>query len=406
MNFNYPKNHKDFFLFDGVESIELVLKVTERCNIACKYCYYFFGGDESPLSRKPIFSSAKMHELVSFLERSIEFGLKRVRVVLHGGEPLLIKKEYLNGLLATMTDALSGKIELSFTIQTNATLIDDEWIDIFVKYKVFVGVSIDGPEEYNDLYRIDFSGKGTHSRVLQGIKLLFAAHEKGLMPKPGMIAVVNPSFSAKRIYNHLTKELNFDSLHFLLPDDTHDTFNESEQSKFTSFLLELIECWASDTDKSKTIRFVNEALDKLKQSVFQRNIIGNYNKVRRHILTIDSDGSIGPEDTLRSIAPHLFETGLNISDSSSYDVATNPTMITALEKLVDIPKHCKGCDWETICAGGSLKNRFSSKDSELFDRPSVYCDTLKEVYTTLAAYLISSGFSEEKLIYNISGNSQ
>ena len=67
---------------------------------------------------------------------------------------------------------LSPVVQLSFKVQTNATLISDEWIDIFSKYNVSVGISIDGPKEYNDVDRVDHKNRGSYDSVRQGIELL------------------------------------------------------------------------------------------------------------------------------------------------------------------------------------------------------------------------------------------
>ncbi|MFC3032725.1 radical SAM protein [Pseudoalteromonas fenneropenaei] len=380
------------------------MKVTERCNIACTYCYYFFGGDDSPLKRKPVFTTQKASDLVTFIERSLKYGLKSVRVILHGGEPLLLKKHAFDNLLESITLPLKDKVKIEFTLQTNATIIDDDWVELFVKHQIFVGVSIDGPADYNDLYRIDFSGKGTHSKVVRGINKLFDAYERGLMPKPGMIAVINPKFSAKRIYLHLTQELGFDSLHFLLPDHTYDTINPSELDLYTSYLIELVDCWAADTNRNRKIRFIDEAINRILSTPFQRDVIGKYINSKKLIITVDSDGAIGPEDTLRSVIPAAFETGVNISNSDSLDVVTNKIISSVLKEAIDIPESCVGCDWVSICRGGNLKNRFSSLDPVPFKRKSVFCEPLKELYITLTAYLNGSGVTEERLLYNINEN--
>lgn len=57
-------------------------------------------------------------------------------------------------------------------MQTNGTLINNDWVDIFEEYKIGVGISIDGPKEFHDVYRVDHEGKGTYDKINKSMELL------------------------------------------------------------------------------------------------------------------------------------------------------------------------------------------------------------------------------------------
>ena len=155
------------------ENLILILKTVERCNLNCKYCYFFNGGDESYKKHPPFISKSTIGDLIQFLKQGVEdLLLKHILVVFHGGEPLLQPIKQFEEICLMLLKELSPVVQLSFKVQTNATLISDEWIDIFSKYNVSVGISIDGPKEYNDVDRVDHKNRGSYDSVRQGIELL------------------------------------------------------------------------------------------------------------------------------------------------------------------------------------------------------------------------------------------
>ncbi|MDI4654645.1 MULTISPECIES: radical SAM protein [Pseudoalteromonas] len=387
-----------FFEAENVQSLEIVLKLTERCNIECTYCYYFFGGDESYKTRAPTFSKKNVDHLVSFLERCIADGVTNIRVVLHGGEPLLLKKDRFSEICERLT-SIQG-IDLALSIQTNAMLIDDDWIAIFSKYNIFVGVSIDGPEDYNDLYRIDKQGKGTYQRVVKGIDKLLDANKDGLIQKPGVISVINPDFEASVIYEHLTKHLDLSNLHFLYPDDTYSTTSEDKLKSIQKYSDELLNSWASDTALSAKVRFIDNYIKRIQSTPFSRDLHQSYASLRSVIITVDSNGDIGPEDTLRSIIPDAFGDGLNIKDATISDITSNAKLMDAWLGMNSIPSECGDCEWKSVCRGGDLKNRYD-EESGSFNNKSIYCTTIKSNLESIAATLYRNGMPIEQIEKNV-----
>jgi uncharacterized protein len=138
-----------------MSSLNIVLKTVERCNLNCSYCYFFNGLDQTYLKRPKFIKKETIDYLAKFLkEGSDSLEIKKIDIILHGGEPLMQPKEDFIYLIEKLKSALSD-LDLSFVVQTNGTLITKKWIELLNKYKVGVGVSIDGPPEYHDKYRID-----------------------------------------------------------------------------------------------------------------------------------------------------------------------------------------------------------------------------------------------------------
>src|SRR5687767_7362462 len=131
--------------------VSVVLKTVERCNINCTYCYFFNKKDQSYKSHPPYISRETIDQVAEFLLKGSEdLNFSNILLSIHGGEPLMQNLEdfdYMCGLITHVFKAKKVKVE--YTIQTNAMLVNEHWIELFNKHKVHVGISIDGPKIYH-----------------------------------------------------------------------------------------------------------------------------------------------------------------------------------------------------------------------------------------------------------------
>ena len=242
--------------------IEAVIKIAERCNINCSYCYMFNRGNEEYLEH-PIYIS---DEIILSSAKFLALGAQEakvdiVKIIFHGGEPLMFKKSKFDSMCSVLEREISPYAKVSFSMQTNAMLVDDEWIDIFSRYKIGIGISIDGPKEYNDIERIDHRGRGTYDRVVKGIRKLQAAAYDGKINYPGVICVINPEHDSAKIYRHLIDELGFLKTSFLIPMDSHEIVSINSKSKFGEYLCNLFDEWISDDNPKIRIRLFREVIN-------------------------------------------------------------------------------------------------------------------------------------------------
>jgi len=139
-----------------VTSRNFIFKITSICNLNCSYCYMFNMGDDSYLRKSKImpFEIAEkgLQEIIEYAQRN---DTKSAKIVLHGGEPLLAGKEWIEKFISKAKELTPDNIHVEIAIQTNGTLLNQEWIEYFNKHDVGVGISIDGPQEFNDRYRVD-----------------------------------------------------------------------------------------------------------------------------------------------------------------------------------------------------------------------------------------------------------
>jgi uncharacterized protein len=372
-------------------SLQVILKVTERCNIACKYCYFFFGGDESYRDNPAYIQDETIDQFAVFLEDAVRsYHLDLVRIIIHGGEPFMLRKARMARLLESVQRAAAGTA-LEFTVQTNAMLLDAEWIDLLARHRVYVGVSLDGPREFNDLNRVDKRERGTYDRSLQGVALLFEAFRAGRLARPGLLCVLNPDFPAERLYHHFVDEIGFRNIDFLLPDDTHDSSDPALRERYKVRMMELLRLYARETRKEVRFRFADKIVDALGMAPLFSRVLHRYFTQKEIVFTVSSKGDIAPDDILRTTDPALMRLDLNIATARLGDVLRSAAFNRLHDAAFTLPGACAGCDWASVCRGGELYHRYSRAQG--FDNPSIYCDTLRAAHEHAATMFLQAGAS-------------
>src|SRR5271156_3267688 len=123
----------------------VIFKIVQRCNLDCSYCYVYNRGDDSWRTRPPVVSDAVVNKLAARIdEHCARYTRKSFTVELHGGEPLLIGKRRMRRLLSLLWNGCTI-VTPRIILQTNGTLLDEEWISIFSEYDISFGISLDAP---------------------------------------------------------------------------------------------------------------------------------------------------------------------------------------------------------------------------------------------------------------------
>lgn len=143
----------------------LILQPTPFCNLDCDYCY---------LPQRDATARMALSTVRQAAQRLRDDGLAgpELTVVWHAGEPLAVPVDFYRQAFEVIDQVLGPVSRVTHALQTNATLIDAQWCCLFQAHAVRVGVSVDGPAELHDRHRRTRGGKGTHARVMQGLRLL------------------------------------------------------------------------------------------------------------------------------------------------------------------------------------------------------------------------------------------
>src|SRR5689334_10409869 len=170
----------------------VMVKVAERCNISCSYCYMYEGVDQGWRERPKFLADDKLDALTVRLEdHHRDFPAARMTLEIHGGEPLLMGKARADRFLRAVRSRLSAQ-ELLIVTQSNGILVDDEWLDLYARHDATIAISCDGPPAAHDRHRLDLAGAGTGTRVETAIARCIA-HPASNRVFNGVLAVIDPN---------------------------------------------------------------------------------------------------------------------------------------------------------------------------------------------------------------------
>jgi len=361
-----------------------VVKVHERCNLNCTYCYMYNLADSSYLSKPRRMSE---HTRDAFFKRLREHAqnhnINPVTIVLHGGEPLLAGKGYLDRWITNLRGALGNSIVAIVRLQTNGILFDDEWVELLHHHQVRVGISLDGPRVQNDRFRIDHRGRGSFDRVLQGLRCLID-HRLGPQVFGAILSVANPEIPAAEMWA-FWRGLGVTRYDFNLPHCTHDQRPWFRADDLTRWMIELFDLWWAHDDPLYEIRFFKNIVNLILGAPFSTDYIGGK---PGGIAVVETDGAIQGSDALRACEDGMVELGLSVEHHAFDDALENPLVRLANHSSAQLCDTCQACRVREVCGGGYLPHRYSRAGQ--FNNPSIYCDSLYAIISHIRECIVEN----------------
>ena len=346
-----------------------VVKIFELCNINCTYCYMYNLKDVSYLKRPKSMSPEIRDAMIARIrEHARQHKLEHIAIQIHGGEPLLAGKAYIEDWVTAVRNGLSSYVQVRLSMQTNGILLDAEWADLLGRLGIGVGISIDGPKPHNDKYRVDHSGAGTYDRAIAGLRHLAQKRDGRL--DATVLSVANPDISPTALWEFWieTGATNFD---FLLPHHTHDDPPPFDRLALAGWMIELFDLWWRHDNPVLEIRYFRNIINLILGAQFSMDYLGGK---PTGLAVIESDGAITGYDTLRACAEGLIELGMTVFNQSLDDVRTHPIFRLCNHSGAFLSEKCAGCRVHNVCGGGFITHRYSRASG--FNNPSVHCDSL------------------------------
>jgi uncharacterized protein len=293
-------------------------------------------------------------------------------VIWHAGEPLVVPASFYEAAFQAIEALRPASLQLRHSIQTNGMLITREWCDLFKKWEVGVGVSIDGPKRLHDAHRVTRTGQGTFDKTIAGIRML--RQEK--VPFHVISVLSNGGMNAPR-----------ELLDFYLAEGIEDVcFNveESEgshvselfaaggaQAAFKNFLSEF---WRLSRGSGR-VRFVRE-VDGMLPRVFRsaESAMINSQVEPFGMMNVDCHGNVSsfsPELLgLKSSAYDDFIVG-NIHEHTLDEMLASRPMQAMSRDIACGVEACRNqCEYFSVCGGGAPVNKLAENGSFLTTRTS------------------------------------
>ena len=363
-----------------------------HCNLACKYCYYLEKNNLYQNSHRHLMSDEMLEQFTrEYIEAQT---MPQVLFTWHGGEPLMRSIDFYKKALALQKKYAHGK-QIDNVIQTNGTLLTDEWCEFFAKNHWLVGISIDGPQEYHDHYRVTPAGKPSWEKVMQGIQLL-----KKHRVEWNAMAVIN-AYNAEHPleFYHFFRDNGCQYLQFTpiverltehedgrtlasLADDREIPLADASVTpqQWGNFLCTIFDDWVRH-DVGKTFVEIFDCTLANWMGVLPG--ICAYSKECGHAGVMEHNGDVYSCDHF--VFPE-YKLG-NIREQSLIDMLYGEKQ-QAFSRLkhTSLPRQCKECDMEFACHGECPKNRF---EKDKYGEPGLnyLCQGYYQYYTHVAPYM-------------------
>ena len=363
-----------------------------HCNLACKYCYYLEKNNLYQNSHRHLMSDEMLEQFTrEYIEAQT---MPQVLFTWHGGEPLMRSIDFYKKALALQKKYAHGK-QIDNVIQTNGTLLTDEWCEFFAQNHWLVGISIDGPQEYHDHYRVTPAGKPSWEKVMQGIQLL-----KKHRVEWNAMAVVN-AYNAEHPleFYHFFRDNGCQYLQFT---PIVERLTEHEDGRTLASLVDNREIPLADASVTPqqwgnflcTIfdDWVRHDVGKTFVEIFDCTLanwmgvlpgICAYSKECGHAGVMEHNGDVYSCDHF--VFPE-YKLG-NIREQSLIDMLYGEKQ-QAFSRLkhTSLPRQCKECDMEFACHGECPKNRF---EKDKYGEPGLnyLCQGYYQYYTHVAPYM-------------------
>ena len=363
-----------------------------HCNLACKYCYYLEKNNLYQNSHRHLMSDEMLEQFTrEYIEAQT---MPQVLFTWHGGEPLMRSIDFYKKALELQKKYANGK-QIDNVIQTNGTLLTNEWCEFFAKNHWLVGISIDGPQEYHDHYRVTPDGKPSWEKVMQGIQLL-----KKHRVEWNAMAVVN-AYNAEHPleFYHFFRDNGCQYLQFppiverltehedgrtlaSLADDREIPLADASVTpqQWGNFLCTIFDDWVRH-DVGKTFVEIFDCTLANWMGVLPG--ICAYSKECGHAGVMEHNGDVYSCDHF--VFPE-YKLG-NIREQSLIDMLYGEKQ-QAFSRLkhTSLPRQCKECDMEFACHGECPKNRF---EKDKYGEPGLnyLCQGYYQYYTHVAPYM-------------------
>lgn len=349
----------------------LIKPASGLCNLRCRYCFYANEIENREQVGMGLMREETADLLLEEACRAVDPG-GFVSFAFQGGEPTLAGLDFFRRFTARAKERKPIGVTLNFSIQTNATRLDENWARFFRDEDYLVGVSLDGYAELHNACRVGADGKGTWSQAAKKTSLL---QKYGVRVNALCVVTRQCARNPRKVYQSL-KNLGFDYLQFIgCLDPLGEPRGEQPWSlrpeAYGSFLCQLFDLWYRDweTCAYRSIRlfddYIHILLNDGGSTCATCGRCGGY-------FVVEADGSVYPCDFY---ALDEWRVG-KLGEKSLLEMAESETFRRFLNLGVEKPAECASCRWRRLCNGGCKRDWVVTADGT----HNYYCSAFRMLF--------------------------
>jgi uncharacterized protein len=345
----------------------LVIQPTSLCNLDCSYCYVPNRLDAKRLDMRTL---ERLFGLLSL--SSIVSSVSEVEVLWHAGEPLTVGLNFYKEAFSVIERCVGSRFKVKNTIQTNATLLTAQWCEFFLQHNVGVGISLDGPQSFQNTQRRKRDGSGSFEAAMRGIALL----RDYSIPVSALCVLTVMSLNEPDAIFWFFANSGIHNLAFNVEETEGVNFRSSlvsyEQNRsvnlYSRFMTRLLQLNRSQGNPLEIREFHSLAQNMLRRKESTSYVTEVAEQKLGAILTMTKEGEItswSPE--LASADENRFKQIVlgNVNGASSLDILLQSERAKQIQTEIDdgVAKCRAECKYFAICGGGSPSNKFFETDT-------------------------------------------
>ena len=329
----------------------LIKPASGSCNMRCRYCFYV---DETQNREVALRGRMTEETMRTMVDKALDYAEGGCTFSFQGGEPTLAGLDYFRKLSDYAENHPKARgLQIGYTIQTNGYALDEDWCRWLHEHKVLVGISLDGPREIHDRYRLDAEGKGTFRRVMASIALL-KKHQVDF----NVLTVVSAANArrAGQVYNFFKKENLGYQQYIECLDPIGEAPGGNEYSlapeRYEVFLKTMFDEWYRDVSAGRYVYnryFENLLMILTGQQPESCSLRG----VCQAQWVIEADGSVYPCDFY---ALDRWKLG-DVHHNTFAEMEAARRESGFIAQSARLPEECRSCRWLMLCRNGCRRNR-------------------------------------------------
>jgi uncharacterized protein len=346
----------------------LVKPASAVCNLDCTYCFYL-DREADPYQALPG-RRMTLETLERLVDTYLFYSYPESVVAFQGGEPTLAGLPFFEKLVEYEQRFGRNGQSVSNALQTNGILLDKNWCDLFREYQWLIGLSLDGPEETNDLFRVHKDGRGSWKRVMQTVELL----QQNRVDFNILCVLSQSNVGRPKELYRFFRGLGIEHMQFIPLAEFEDGGNPMPYTvtagQYGRFLCEVFDEWWPERRKVR-VRFFDNLAEAL---AGQKPGTCTMHETCDSYVVVEYNGDVYPCDFFVETSWKLG----NITIDSWPEIARRAKRYSFASKKTIAHPDCQVCEWQSICHGGCPK--FRHGPNRRFEDLDYFCAAYKMIY--------------------------